>query len=518
MSLGVALLQKSCKLKIMEIAIEKGDTLTPEILADLKKFNDMLVDIEKQILQKAIELDKHLKTQEIAKQDAIVGYDLMVEISFFWDNDAGDPVCVLREHLKGCLDGRLGLLADVENHNEYYCKENHPMQGDYHCWLFHCLYDHEYLGWGQIIHIKKICWDIKPSCYYEADIDFDRKSNLPKSEPLPIVYSQSFDIYLPEVVEKIVGKLKFPLDFRRFGNIYIWLKIELGGTLAIQNIEPITDEELLLFHTKEYLYKIRSDTSTIGTIIGLEMPKSITASILNEYIIKPIKCMVRGTIKVAFLALQRGWAINIGGGFHHAKSDGGAGFCFFNDYALATVMLRARYPKLKILYVDLDAHLGDGVIEFAKSIQDFYILDIYNTFANGINNTKEGEDGRFKLIGIAPHTEDETYLALLKNHLPSAIEKIKPEFIFYNGGSDVLDSDPLGQLSISEIGMIDRDRFVFEQAKNRNIPIAMCLSGGYGKENYLTVSRSLSMIIKEREAILTTPCQQSKYASQKYRI
>ena len=177
------------------------------------------------------------------------------------------------------------------------------------------------------------------------------------------------------------------------------------------------------------------------------------------------------------------------------------GFCFFNDYAIATHHLRHTYPDIKILYVDLDAHMGDGVLTYAKGINNFYILDIYNTFTKLDYGyiIKTDSEKRFSLIGVQPYTTDKTYLSLLKEYLPRMINSIEPDIIYYNGGSDILIGDQLGQLAITPEGMIERDLFVFGEAKKREIPIMMCLSGGYGKENHHHVTKSLRSIIKLME-------------------
>ena len=87
----------------------------------------------------------------------------------------------------------------------------------------------------------------------------------------------------------------------------------------------------------------------------------------------------------------------------------------------------------------------------------------------------------------------------MREHLPSLIDSIQPDMIFYNGGSDILKGDALGHLCITPEGMKERDLFVFEEAKQRSIPIMMCLSGGYGKDNYKHVVDSLEAVIELME-------------------
>ncbi len=133
-----------------------------------------------------------------------------------------------------------------------------------------------------------------------------------------------------------------------------------------------------------------------------------------------------------------------------------------------------------------------------KEIKDFYIFDVYNTFTNLTAHKpifKKSDGGRFLLVGLESYTGDELYLSLLKKYLPNVINRVKPDFIFYNGGGDILKGDKLGGLSISSDGMMQRDLIVFGEAKKHSIPIAMCLSGGYGNENYKSVANSLEAVV-----------------------
>lgn len=121
---------------------------------------------------------------------------------------------------------------------------------------------------------------------------------------------------------------------------------------------------------------------------------------------------------------------------------------------------------------------------------------MYNTFQAELRTTKKSKNGRFILIGIPLFTSDKEYLTLLKHSIAPLIDNIAPDFIFYNGGSDILKGDPLGKLAVSAEGLKQRDIMIFTEAKKRHIPIMMCLSGGYGVGNYRAVGESLEAVIK----------------------
>jgi len=82
-------------------------------------------------------------------------------------------------------------------------------------------------------------------------------------------------------------------------------------------------------------------------------------------------------------------------------------------------------------------------------------------------------------VHVLSGTEDEEYLEKLKGGLDEAFKACKPDVIYYNAGTDILDGDPLGRLCVSAAGVITRDEMVFQYARTNNVPIVMLLSGGY---------------------------------------
>lgn len=468
------------------------NNVTPETISAMRNLNTHLMKIEQDIVQKARVLDVALKEALALKKEGIYDYELDVKISFYTDY-LDDPLWENEEGLKNISEKNYLSLADGENHNEYATLKGNPFYGEFHCDLLRKLYI-SYLDLDEILSISQINWDIIPRYQYcEKIVTYPKIGSFKNN--IPIVYDdQTYQFYLPSVIENAIKKTKYPLYLRKFDRIA--RNLRWNYTLHHALIKPISDQELEVYHDSEYLLQVRSDKQTISSILNLDVLKFIPTPMSNAYLIDPIRAMVNGTIQTSFLALKIGWAINIGGGFHHAHKNRGGCFCFFNDYALATLKLREVNPSLKILYIDLDAHLGDGVIEFATTIDDFYILDIYNTFKADLRVTKKSKDGRFTLIGIPMFTSDKEYIATLKSHLAPYIESIKPDFIFYNGGSDILKNDPLGKLAISAKGLKQRDIIVFSEAKKHHIPISMCLSGGYGFDNYEAVSESLEAVIE----------------------
>lgn len=87
-----------------------------------------------------------------------------------------------------------------------------------------------------------------------------------------------------------------------------------------------------------------------------------------------------GSVEAAYMAINKGWSINLQGGFHHASKSSGEGFCIYPDITFVTHYLRKHYHIKKILIVDLDAHQGNGHEKDHLNDEDTCIIDAYNHY------------------------------------------------------------------------------------------------------------------------------------------
>ena len=205
-----------------------------------------------------------------------------------------------------------------------------------------------------------------------------------------------------------------------------------------------------------------------------------------------------GTIIGADLALEYGWAINLSGGYHHAKraEPVAGGFCIINDICIAARKVLMKHPNYRILIVDLDAHQGNGHEDVAETEKQIAIFDVYNGKTwPGDFACQERINYNFPVDGRK--TDDKAYLTLLAKELPKAIDTVKPDLIIYNAGTDVYYEDPIGCMALTKQGIINRDEMVFTHALTRNIPILMVLSGGYHAQSYAIISASVENIWKK---------------------
>jgi histone deacetylase 11 len=308
------------------------------------------------------------------------------------------------------------------------------------------------------------------------------------STQLPIIFSSLYDISL-HGLEKL-----HPFDTAKYGKVFRYLTEKLGID-SERFVHPtcVSERQLLTVHTKEYLDSLH-DSRVISEIAELGVLSAIPAAVLQENVLKPMKYAAGGTVLGVDLALQYGWAVNLSGGYHHAKADSGSGFCFFADIPLAVALAREARRGLRVLIVDLDAHQGNGYESIFKDQSGIFIFDVYN------RDIFPGDAEAAQYIDFAypirSGITDAVYLKLLGAELPEAIDIAQPDLIIYNAGTDIYENDPLGGMKISEAGIIKRDEIVFTCALEHKIPILMLLSGGYAAQSAEIVSRSLEHLFQ----------------------
>jgi len=279
---------------------------------------------------------------------------------------------------------------------------------------------------------------------------------------LKVAYSEVYKYALPE------GH-RFPMEK------YELLPQQLmrEGTLQEANFfhpRQLTEEEILLTHTRNYFDKLENLTLTRKEERNIGFP-------VRKDLIERGKYIAQGTFQCSLFALEYGIAMNIAGGTHHAYSDKGEGFCVFNDMAIATKLLLARGRVKKVLFVDLDVHQGNGNAHIFQDEPRVFPFSMHG--ANNYPLRKEQSDLD---IGLPDKIEDQPYLKHLYDTLPMLIEEQEPDIIFYQSGVDILETDKLGRLKVSEAGCKQRDSYVFQQAKLNEIPIVVSMGGGYSVE------------------------------------
>tara|TARA_B100000780_G_scaffold106432_1_gene74529 strand:- start:4004 stop:4915 length:912 start_codon:yes stop_codon:yes gene_type:complete len=289
---------------------------------------------------------------------------------------------------------------------------------------------------------------------------------------IPIAYHESYKLDLPK------GH-RFPMEKYKL----------LPNELINQGISKETDffspypPELncvTQVHDKDYVLKLKSLKLTKPEIrkIGFPLSKEL---IDREFLI------AGGTVIGANKALTCKISMNIAGGTHHSFSDRGEGFCLLNDQAIAAKYLLKNHTINKILIIDLDVHQGNGTASIFKSNDQVFTFSMHGDKNFPFKKEKSDLD-----IGLKDNTTDIEYLTILKKTLPLLIKKVKPNFIFYLSGVDVIKTDKLGRLSLTLEGCKNRDKFVFSLCKKENIPVQCSMGGGYSEDISVIVDAHLN--------------------------
>ena len=197
-----------------------------------------------------------------------------------------------------------------------------------------------------------------------------------------------------------------------------------------------------------------------------------------------------GTIAAARQALEHGVAINLGGGYHHAAAGWGGGFCVYADVPLAAKMLHDAGLGTKVLVVDLDAHQGNGTASVFHDWPWAAIFDLYER--DNFPARKEPEEYP---MPVRSGLNGGEYLEIVQEALPAALDATRPDLLFYNAGSDPFAEDPLARFRLSKNDLAERDLMVVTMARERAIPVAMVLSGGYSAESWRIHADSIEGIL-----------------------
>lgn len=279
---------------------------------------------------------------------------------------------------------------------------------------------------------------------------------------LKIAYSPAYDHFLPP------GH-RFPME--KYSLLAHQLLYE--GTCTEDNFfEPslVDDKHIFAVHDPEYYYDLLNLTLSHKEALAIGFPMS--RSLVNRE-----RLILGATIQNCLDALEYGVGMNIAGGTHHAYADRGEGFCLLNDQAVAAQYLLDSNLAKKILIVDLDVHQGNGTAKIFENEDRVFTFSMHA--ASNYPFEKETSDWD---IALADGTSDEEYLDILEKALPELFDKVKPDFVFYLSGVDILETDKLGKLSCSIEGCRQRDKMFLEFVKAKKIPLQISMGGGYSEQ------------------------------------
>ncbi|KAL6630093.1 hypothetical protein ACP70R_029858 [Stipagrostis hirtigluma subsp. patula] len=291
----------------------------------------------------------------------------------------------------------------------------------------------------------------------------------------PVVYSPAYDIEF-NGMEK-----QHPFDSSKWGRVCGFL-VDAGLLQNDRIVEPLeaSEDDLLVVHSESYLNSLNS-SEKVARIVEVPAVAMLPNSLVQQKLLYPFRKQVGGSVLSAKLAVERGWAINIGGGFHHCSAEEGGGFCAYADISLCIHFAFVRLNISRVMIIDLDAHQGNGHEKDFSTDRRDHVAKQY------IDQKVELDSG----------TKTEDYLENLDRAFMVAESRFHPQLIVYNAGTDILDGDPLGRLKVSPEGVAIRDEKVFRFAKDLNVPLLMLTSGGYMKSSARVIADSIINLSKK---------------------
>lgn len=231
--------------------------------------------------------------------------------------------------------------------------------------------------------------------------------------------------------------------------------------------QQATKAQLTLCHNPDYVDAFLTGSLDSKAIKKMGFPWS-------TQLVERTLYSVGASIQGAEFALQQGAAFNLSGGYHHAFTSYGSGFCIFNDLAIAAAHLIDTEQADTVLIFDCDVHQGDGTAEVTQAHPQIISCSIH--CLQNFPRIKQQSNYDFAL---EHGTSDAEYLETVNQALALTIRLHQPDIILYNAGADIATDDELGHFQVSLEGVYQRDHLVLSQAKEAKIPLFAAMGGGY---------------------------------------
>lgn len=252
--------------------------------------------------------------------------------------------------------------------------------------------------------------------------------------------------------------------------------------LQVQEAPTTSDRVLSLAHEPVYIRRVSNGELSAPEQKIIGFPWSLQ-------MVERSRHSVGATIEACRAALRSGVAVNFAGGTHHAHAGHGAGFCVFNDAAIAARLMQAEHRLQSVAIIDLDVHQGNGTASILATDDSIFTLSIHGAG----NYPFRKEEGDLD-VGLPDGTGDAAYLTALRDALGAMFARFSPQLILFLAGADPHEGDRLGRLKLTFSGLVARDRMVLDAAYRKRIPVAIAMAGGYGNDIQDTVTVHLQTI------------------------
>jgi acetoin utilization deacetylase AcuC-like enzyme len=291
---------------------------------------------------------------------------------------------------------------------------------------------------------------------------------------LKIFYTDHFVLPLPE------GH-RFPMAK------YAMLRARVAAA-GLSGGEPLveppaaTDAQILLAHDAAYLKRLTGGELSEAEVRRIGFPWS-------EQMVERSRRSSGATLSAARAALAEGVAVNLAGGTHHAFRDHGAGYCVFNDAAIAALAMQAEGRVRRVVIIDCDVHQGDGTAAILAHEPSVFTFSIHAE--RNFPFRKEASDLD---IALPDGTGDDEYLPALERGVCHALSAAQPDLAIYLAGADPFEGDRLGRLTLTKAGLRARDHLVIRLCREAGMPVAVTMAGGYARSIEDTVDIHFSTV------------------------
>ena len=262
---------------------------------------------------------------------------------------------------------------------------------------------------------------------------------------------------------------RFPLDKYALLRARV-IEDALAAPDEVREPDPVPWSLLAGVHEAGLLERVRSGAMTVREQRGLGLPWS-------PELVERGRRAVAGTVAAAQHAVERGVAINLGGGTHHAGWDFARGYCLFNDVGAALHELRGRGEATRALVVDCDVHQGDGTAHLFGGDSSTFTLSLHGARNYPFKRIPSDLD-----VDLPTGTGDADYLQALSDSLDTAIPSAGADVAFYLAGADPWEGDRLGRLSLTKPGLRARDELVLDRLLAAGARVCVVLAGGYAED------------------------------------
>ena len=267
------------------------------------------------------------------------------------------------------------------------------------------------------------------------------------------------------------------------------LLLAAGDRIAWHAPEPMPVRWIEAVHDADYVDEVRSAQVPRDKERRIGFP--VTATVARRAQVVP-----GGTWHAALLALRHGFAANSAGGSHHALAATGAGYCVFNDLAIAAVRLVEEGAVARVAVVDVDVHQGDGTASLLAGRPGIATYSIHAAKNFPVRKARSTLD-----VPLADGVGDDAYLTALADTLAPFLDEVRPALVLYQAGVDPFGDDRLGRLSLTLDGLVRRERLVAGLVRARGIPLASTVGGGYGDDTLAIARRHVTAILTLGDAL-----------------